>query len=41
VLLTLEAEQHSAYGGVSACIDDAVDRYLIDLVPPAAGTVCE
>jgi pimeloyl-ACP methyl ester carboxylesterase len=40
VLLTLEDERHTAYGGVSACIDDAVDAYIIDLVPPPNGTVC-
>ncbi len=41
VLLTLNGEQHTAYGGVSDCIDSAVDAYLIDLVPPADGTVCD
>ena len=40
VLLTLNAEQHTAYGGVSACIDDAVAAYLIDLIPPPDGTTC-
>jgi pimeloyl-ACP methyl ester carboxylesterase len=40
VLLTLNAERHTAYGGVSACIDEAVDAYLIDLVPPPDGTTC-
>jgi pimeloyl-ACP methyl ester carboxylesterase len=28
-LLTLEAEGHTGYGRVSACIDDAVDMYLV------------
>ena len=41
VLLTMVGEQHTAYGGVSACIDDAVDAYIIDLVPPPDGTRCE
>lgn len=41
VLLTMVGEQHTAYGGVNACIDDAVDAYLIDLVPPPDGTTCE
>ena len=39
-LLTYEGEGHTAYGGKSLCIDDAVDRYLIDLTVPAAGTRC-
>ena len=28
-LITLEAEGHTGYGRVSACVDDAVDMYLI------------
>lgn len=40
VLLTYEGEGHTAYGGKSACIDGAIDRYLIDLEPPAPGTRC-
>jgi hypothetical protein len=40
VLLTYEGEGHTAYGGKSSCIDDAIDRYLISLEPPAAGTRC-
>ncbi len=40
VLLTYEGEGHTAYGGKSDCIDDAVDAYLIDLEAPADGTVC-
>lgn len=39
-LLTLEGEGHTAYGGRSSCIDDAVDRYLIDLTPPVDGMRC-
>lgn len=41
VLLTLNAERHTAYGGVSTCIDSAVDAYLIDLIAPVDGTVCD
>jgi pimeloyl-ACP methyl ester carboxylesterase len=41
VLLTLVGEGHTAYGGRSDCIDDAVDAYLIDLVPPVDGLRCE
>lgn len=41
VLLTLNGEGHTAYGGLSGCIDDAVDAYLIDLVPPPDGAVCD
>lgn len=41
VLLTLVGEGHTAYGGRSDCIDDAVDAYLIDLVAPVDGLRCE
>jgi pimeloyl-ACP methyl ester carboxylesterase len=41
VLLTLVAERHTAYGGLTSCIDDAVDAYLIDLTPPPDGSRCE
>ena len=41
VLLTLNGERHTAYGGVSTCIDSAVDAYLINLLPPTDGTVCD
>ena len=40
-LLTARGDGHVAYGQSSACIDEAVDAYLIDLVLPPAGTVCE
>jgi pimeloyl-ACP methyl ester carboxylesterase len=40
VLLTRDGEGHTAYGGTSACIDGAVDAYLIDLSVPKDGTVC-
>jgi len=41
VLLTLVGEKHTAYGGGNACIDDAVDAYLIDLVVPPTGMRCD
>lgn len=40
VLLTNEDIGHSVYGGTSPCVDDVVNRYLIDLTPPAAPTRC-
>lgn len=40
VLLTYDGDGHTAYGGPSRCVNDAVDRYLITRVPPAEGTVC-
>jgi pimeloyl-ACP methyl ester carboxylesterase len=40
-LLTFDSTEHTAYGTArSTCIDNAVDRYLTDLVMPAAGTRC-
>jgi pimeloyl-ACP methyl ester carboxylesterase len=39
-LLTMEGDGHTAYGGNSACIDEATDTYLLTATPPAAGTVC-
>jgi pimeloyl-ACP methyl ester carboxylesterase len=38
-LLVVEARQHTGYG-VNRCVIEAVNAYLIDLVPPADGTVC-
>jgi len=40
VLLTHDGDGHTAYGAGSACTVAAVDRYLVDLVPPPAGTRC-
>jgi pimeloyl-ACP methyl ester carboxylesterase len=40
-LLTLDSFGHTAQGGLSRCIDDAVDRYLIDGTLPPEGKVCE
>jgi pimeloyl-ACP methyl ester carboxylesterase len=39
-LLTRDGDGHTAYTRGSACIDDAVDAYLINGTLPAAGTVC-
>jgi pimeloyl-ACP methyl ester carboxylesterase len=39
-LLTMRGDGHTAYGGNSACIDDAVNAYLIDRTLPPEGTVC-
>lgn len=38
-LLVYDGEGHTAYGK-DDCIDDAVERYLIDGTTPADGTVC-
>ncbi|WP_204043779.1 alpha/beta hydrolase [Acrocarpospora phusangensis] len=40
VLLTYDGDGHTAYMSGSSCIDSAVDDYLINLKPPAAGTRC-
>lgn len=40
VLVTVEAEQHIAYG-VNECGDSAVEDYLIDLEVPEDGTICD
>jgi pimeloyl-ACP methyl ester carboxylesterase len=39
VLLTVEGAGHTAYGS-NRCATGAVDRYLIDLRVPPAGTIC-
>ncbi len=39
-LLTMRGDGRTAYGGNSACIDEAVDAYLEQLTLPATGTVC-
>ena len=39
VLLTREGDGHVSFGR-TACVDDAVAAYLIDLKVPAAGTIC-
>jgi pimeloyl-ACP methyl ester carboxylesterase len=40
-LLTYVGQGHTAYGHGHACIDQAVDAYLVDLKLPADGTRCE
>jgi TAP-like protein len=40
-LLSMRGDGHTAYFGNSACIDAAVDAYVIDLTLPAAGTRCK
>jgi TAP-like protein len=36
----MRGDGHTAYGGESACIDSAVETYLITLRLPPEGTVC-
>ena len=40
VLLTVRSAQHTAYGSGNSCVDNLVDRYLIDRVPPDVGSRC-
>ena len=40
VLLTRDGDGHTAYASGNACIDRAVEKYLVDLVPPTNGTRC-
>ena len=40
VLMTYEGEGHTAYGRSNACVQDAVDHYLLTGEAPADGTVC-
>jgi pimeloyl-ACP methyl ester carboxylesterase len=40
-LLTMEGDNHAAYGANSACVNGAVDAYLIDGTLPAPRTVCQ
>jgi pimeloyl-ACP methyl ester carboxylesterase len=40
-LLSYAGWGHTAYGGLSRCIDTAVNAYLISGALPAAGTVCQ
>jgi pimeloyl-ACP methyl ester carboxylesterase len=40
-LLTFDSTEHTAFGrGISTCIDDAVDAYLVDGTLPPPGTHC-
>jgi pimeloyl-ACP methyl ester carboxylesterase len=41
VLLSYQGDGHTAYGGKSTCVDNAVDRYLIEGRPPPDGTRCK
>jgi hypothetical protein len=38
--MTWEGEGHTAYGRANSCLEDAVDRYLVDGKVPADNTVC-
>jgi pimeloyl-ACP methyl ester carboxylesterase len=40
VLLEYDGDGHTAYSNGSACVDQAVDRYLLTGTAPADGTVC-
>jgi pimeloyl-ACP methyl ester carboxylesterase len=40
VVLGWNGDGHTAYMRGSACVDTAVDNYLINLVPPRSGRVC-
>lgn len=40
-LLTMVGDGHTAYGGNSSCIDDAVGVFLTELEEPEDGTICE
>ncbi|WP_329490208.1 alpha/beta hydrolase [Kitasatospora sp. NBC_01246] len=40
MLLTFEGSGHTAYGRSNACVNDAVDAYLINLKPVPSGTIC-
>jgi pimeloyl-ACP methyl ester carboxylesterase len=39
-LLTWDGDGHTAYGQGSACIDNAVDHYLLEGRLPRVGTIC-
>jgi pimeloyl-ACP methyl ester carboxylesterase len=41
VLLTREGDGHTGYHEGNACVDAAVDAYLLDGTVPAVGTVCK
>ena len=41
VLLTSDGYGHPTYQDPSACVDAARERYLVDLVTPPPGTVCQ
>jgi pimeloyl-ACP methyl ester carboxylesterase len=39
-LITYEGFWHTAYGGVSTCVDDAVNAYFVDKTVPEEGLSC-
>lgn len=39
-LVPVDADVHGAYGAGNSCIDEVVDEYLADGVPPPFGTEC-
>ncbi|SHE51737.1 alpha/beta hydrolase [Streptoalloteichus hindustanus] len=39
-VLVLDADEHGTYGGLSTCVDTAVERYLVDGALPPSGTTC-
>ena len=39
-LITLQGEGHTGYGRGSACVDNAVDNYLINLEIPSKNRIC-
>jgi hypothetical protein len=41
VLLTRDGDGHTAYQRGSACVDGAVDTYLLEGAPPANGLRCQ
>ena len=40
VLVSYDGDGHTAYGGASACVDDAVEAFLVDGVVPEDGLSC-
>ena len=40
VLIEVDTDVHAVYPGVSSCVADAVDRYLLTGATPPAGTQC-
>ncbi|MFF3069867.1 alpha/beta hydrolase [Kitasatospora sp. NPDC057904] len=40
MLLTYRGPGHTAYGRGNACVTDAVDAYVVGLVPVRAGGSC-
>ena len=41
VLLTQEGYGHTSFQNPSACVNEAITKYLVDLVVPPPGTVCQ